>query len=263
MSDTTVTGPSRVRVLIVDDEPLARGHLRSLLEARTDVTVIGECGDGASAVRRILDEAPDLVLLDVQMPELDGLAVVRHLGPSRMPATIFVTAYDQHAIAAFEVHALDYILKPVNRARFTKSMDRVVELLRQKEKTTQHDALTRLVEEMGGAGDRGAVERITVRVGDRMLYVKVADIDWVEAADDVVRLHVGKQVLEHRVTLSQLEQRLPKKFARIHRSTIVNVERIREFQAWFQGDWLVILADGTKLQSGKSYRSRIRELMGT
>jgi len=252
----------RLRVLIVDDEPLARGHLRSLLEVREDVTVMGECGDGATAVRRILDEAPDLVLLDVQMPELDGLAVVRHLGPSRMPATIFVTAYDQHAIAAFEVHALDYILKPVNRARFTKAMDRVVELLREKEKTGQHAALTRLVEEMA-SGDRTAVERITVKAGDRMLYVKVADIDWIEAADDVVKLHIGKQVLEHRVTLSQLEQRLPKKFARIHRSTIVNVDRIREFQAWFQGDWLVILTDGTKLQSGKSYRSRIREMMGS
>lgn len=258
MTELSTIAP--VRVLIVDDEPLARGHLRSLLEARADVTVIGECGDGASAVRRILDEAPDLVLLDVQMPELDGLAVVRHLGPSRMPATIFITAYDQHAIAAFEVHALDYILKPVNRARFTKAMDRVIELLRQKEQTVQAGALTRLMEEMGS--DRTSLERITVKVGERMLYLKVADIDWIEAADDVVKLHVGKQILEHRTTLSQLEQRLPKKFARIHRSTIVNVERIREFQAWFQGDWLVILSDGTKLQSGKSYRGRIRELMG-
>jgi two-component system LytT family response regulator len=258
MSDANVAAPARV--LIVDDEPLARAHLRSLLEARADVTVIGECGDGASAVQRILDDAPDLVLLDVQMPELDGLAVVRHLGPKRMPATIFVTAYDQHAIAAFEVHALDYILKPVNRARFKKAMDRVLELLRQKATTEQQNALARLVEEMGS--DRGALERITVKAGDRMLYLKVADIDWVEAADDVVKLHVGKQVLEHRVTLSQLEQRLPKKFARIHRSTIVNVDRIREFQPWFQGDWMVILADGTKLQSGKSYRARIRELMG-
>ncbi|MEP7347749.1 MAG: LytTR family DNA-binding domain-containing protein, partial [Gemmatimonadaceae bacterium] len=151
----------------------------------------------------------------------------------------------------------------VNRARFKKAMDRVVELLRQKEKTDQQEGLTRLVDEMTPPGsDRSAVERITVKFGERMLYLKVADIDWIEAADDVVKLHIGKQVLEHRVTLSQLEQRLPKTFARIHRSTIVNVERIREFQAWFQGDWLVILTDGTKLQSGKSYRSRIRELMG-
>ena len=259
MSEASAAAP--VRVLIVDDEPLARTHLRSLLEARTDVTVIGECGDGASAVRRILDDSPDLVLLDVQMPELDGLGVVRHLGPNRMPATVFVTAYDQHAIAAFEVHALDYILKPVNRARFKKAIDRVVELLRQKATTEQRSALARLVEEIGG--ERSVLERFTVKVGERMIYLKVADIDWIEAANDVVKLHVGKQVLEHRVTLSQLEQRLPKKFARIHRSTIVNVERIREFQAWFNGDWLVILVDGTKLQSGKSYRARVRELMGT
>jgi two-component system LytT family response regulator len=225
------------------------------------VTVIGECGDGTTAVQRILEESPDLVLLDVQMPELDGLGVVRHLGPQRMPATVFITAHDQHAIAAFEVHALDYILKPVNRARFTKAIDHVVALLRRHEVTAQQDALARLVNESGG--DRTGIERLTVKAGDRMLYLKVADIDWIEAADDVVKLHVGKQVLEHRTTLSQLEQRLsPKRFARIHRSTIVNVERIREFQAWFQGDWLVILTDGTRLQSGKSYRARVRELMG-
>lgn len=251
----------RVRVLIVDDEPLARGHLRSLLEARSDVTVIGECGDGASAVQAILVDRPDLVLLDVQMPELDGLAVVRHLGPARMPPTIFVTAYDAHAIAAFEVHALDYILKPVNRARFTKAIDRAVELARKQEGNVQTDALAKLMDEL--AAERGAMERLAVRVGERVLYLKVSDIDWIEAADDVVKLHVGKQVLEHRMTLTQLEQRLPSRtFARIHRSTIVNVDRIREFQPWFQGDWLVILADGTKLQSGKSYRTRVRDLMG-
>lgn len=252
----------RLRVLIVDDEPLARGHLRSLLEARGDVEVIGECGDGATAVQHIMSQAPDLVLLDVQMPELDGLSVVRHLGPSRMPPTIFVTAYDAHAIAAFEVHALDYILKPVNRARFTKSIDRAVAESRKKEPAAQGEALAKLMDEL--TAERDAMERIAVKVGERVLYLKVTDIDWIEAADDVVKLHVGKQVLEHRATLTQLEQRLPaKKFARIHRSTVVNVDRIREFQPWFQGDWLVILADGTKLQSGKSYRARVRELMGT
>ncbi|MFN8581024.1 MAG: LytTR family DNA-binding domain-containing protein [Gemmatimonadaceae bacterium] len=251
----------RVRVLIVDDEPFARGHLRSLLEARDDVAVIGECGDGASAVQHILSQAPDLVLLDVQMPELDGLSVVRHIGPSRMPPTIFITAYDEHAIAAFEVHALDYLLKPVNRARFTKAIDRAVELARKSAAGAQEGALSRLVDEI--AAERDALERIAVKVGERVLYLKVTDIDWVEAADDVVKLHVGKQVIEHRITLTQLEQRLPtKRFVRIHRSTIVNVDRIREFQPWFQGDWLVILADGTKLQSGKSYRGRIKDLMG-
>jgi two-component system LytT family response regulator len=254
-----------LRALVVDDEPLARGHLRTLLEARGDVAVVGECGDGRSAVDRILADPPDLVLLDVQMPELDGLGVVRHVGPDRMPATIFVTAFDQHAIAAFEVHALDYILKPVNRVRFNKAIDRVVTLVRSSrrpaaEALAQQEPLARLVDQL--AAERGGAERIAVRVGERLVYLRTQDIDWVEAADDLVKLHVGKQVIEHRTTLTQLEHKLPpRKFARIHRSTIVNVERIREFQPWFQGDWLIVLADGTKLQSGKSYRARIRELI--
>jgi len=250
----------RLRTLIVDDEPLARAHLRAMLERRDDVTVIGECGDGQSAIDRIQSDTPDLVLLDVQMPELDGLSVVRCIGPEQMPPVIFVTAYDQHALAAFEVHALDYILKPVNRARFQRAIDRVVAQAKRSTANVQREPLSRLVEEL--AAGRPAVERLAVRAGDRVFYLRIADIDWIEAADDVMKIHVGKQIFEHRTTLTQLEQRLPSRtFVRIHRSTIVNVERIREFQPWFQGDWIIILSDGTKLQSGKSYRARIRELI--
>lgn len=250
----------RLRTLIVDDEPLARAHLRAMLERRDDVTVIGECGDGQSAIDRIQADLPDLVLLDVQMPELDGLSVVRCIGPERMPPVIFITAYDQHALAAFEVHALDYILKPVNRARFQRAIDRVVAQATRPTGNVQREPLSRLMEEL--AAGRPTVERLAVRAGDRVFYLRIADIDWIEAADDVMKIHVGKQVFEHRTTLSQLEQRLPSRtFVRIHRSTIVNVERIREFQPWFQGDWIIILADGTKLQSGKSYRGRIREMI--
>lgn len=261
-----------VRTLIVDDEPVARAHLRSLLESRGDATVIGECGDGRSAVERIRSDSPDLVLLDVQMPELDGLGVVNAVGADRMPAVVFVTAFDQHALAAFEVHALDYILKPVNRTRFHRSIDRVVRLIRARPEVgagsaaapddglaRERAALGRLVDELAAArlGDR-----LAIKVGDRVLYLKAAEIDWIEAADDLVKIHTGRHVYEHRTTLSQLEQRLPPgRFLRIHRSTIVNVERIREFQPWFQGDWILVLADGTRLQSGKSYRGRIRELM--
>ncbi|MGQ0766869.1 MAG: LytR/AlgR family response regulator transcription factor [Gemmatimonadota bacterium] len=247
---------TRPRVLIVDDEPLARAHLRSLLEARSDVTVIGECGDGATAVERIRAEGPDLVLLDVQMPELGGFDVVRTIGPERMPVTIFVTAFDQHAVEAFEVHALDYVLKPVNRARFTKAISRVVASLR----TGRPNDPKR----MAGAVDAQTAgrDRLAVRVGQRVIYLRTGEIDWIEAADDTVRLHCGKQILDHRATMAQMEQRLPsQQFVRIHRSTIVNLERVREFQPWFQGDWILVLADGTKLQSGKSYRTRIRELM--
>lgn len=250
---------ARVRTLVVDDEPVARGHLRSLLENRDDVEVVGECGDGRAAIERIRALAPELVLLDVQMPELDGLGVVRAIGAERMPAVVFVTAHDQHAVEAFEVHALDYVLKPVQRARFTTAIDRVVRMIRTGGPPRDTRPLREVVERL--APPAGA-ERLAIRSGDRVLYLRVSDIDWVEAADDLVKLHVGKSVHEHRATMAQVEQRLPaNRFLRIHRSTIVNVERIREFLPWFQGDWILVLADGTRLQSGKSYRKRIRELI--
>ncbi|MEO6444470.1 MAG: LytTR family DNA-binding domain-containing protein [Gemmatimonadaceae bacterium] len=251
-----------VRVLIVDDEPLARERLRNLLAARDDVTVVGECGDGASAIARIQADPPDLVLLDVQMPEGGGFDVVRTVGPDLMPTVIFVTAYDEHALAAFEVHAADYLLKPVNRRRFAHAIDRVVGVLRA-DPGARDSAASAVAAEMTG-GARPGADRITVRVGDRMLYLRVNEIDWIEASDDVARLHVGKQVFDHRTTLTQLEQRLPgSTFVRVHRSAIVNVERIREFQPWFQGDWILVLTDGTRIQSGKSYRARVRELMNS
>lgn len=265
MSPTDASAVARVRILVIDDEPLAREHLRSLLATRDDVVVVGECGDGASAIARIREESPDLVLLDVQMPEGGGFDVIRAVGVDRMPAVIFVTAYDEHALAAFEVNAVDYLLKPVNRQRFARAIDRVVGFLRPSAQAypAAHDATTlaRVLDSM--QPPRAGADRLTVRVGDRMLYLRTHDIDWIEAADDVARLHVGKQVFEHRVTLTQLERRLPSDtFVRVHRSAIVNVERIREFQPWFQGDWIIVLADGTRVQTGKSYRARVRELIG-
>ena len=249
---------SPIRALVVDDEPIARGHLRALLEDRGDVQVVDECGDGRTAVERIRSLGPDLVLLDVQMPELDGLDVVRAIGPDRMPAVVFVTAHDQHAVEAFEVHALDYVLKPIHRARFNGAIDRVVSLIRSGSTVNRARPLAEALERLAPPGS----ERLAIRSGDRVLYLRIADIDWIEAADDLVRLHVGKTVHEHRATMTQIEQRLPpSRFIRIHRSTIVNVDRIREFQPWFQGDWILVLADGTRLQSGKSYRKRVRELI--
>ena len=250
---------NRIRALVVDDEPVARGHLRALLEDRGDVQVIAECGDGRTAVERIQSLGPDLVLLDVQMPGLDGLEVVRTIGADRMPPVVFVTAHDQHAVEAFEVHALDYVLKPVHRARFNSAIDRVVGLIRSGSAKHNNRPLAEALERLSPAI---AAERLAIRAGERVLYLRVADIDWIEAADDLVRIHVGKNVHDHRATMAQIEQRLPStKFVRIHRSTIVNLERIREFQPWFQGDWILVLADGTRLQSGKSYRKRIRDLM--
>lgn len=247
-----------LRVLVVDDEPLARAHLRTLLEARGDVAVIGECGDGNTAIATIRSASPDLVLLDVQMPECDGLEVVRQVGAERMPPVIFITAFDEHAVAAFELHAIDYVLKPVNRQRFASAIDHAVRL--RSTQSAQGAALGEVVEAL--QEPRPGADRLAVRIGERVLYLRMADFDWIEAAGDTVRIHIGRKVFEHRATLTQLEQRLPRdRFLRIHRSTIVNTERIAEFQPWFQGDWIIVLADGTRLQSGKSYRARVRALM--
>jgi two-component system, LytTR family, response regulator len=260
MTDRAVA--TRLRAIVVDDEPLARAHLRSLLEGRPDVEVVGECGDGRSAVTMIDDLHPDLVLLDVQMPELDGLEVVRAVGVDQMPAVVFVTAYDEHALAAFELHAFDYILKPVNRARFTSAIDRIVGLVRSESVDATRRPLTELVN--AWQTERGSLVRLAVRGGGsgRVLFVRVADIDWIEADDDQVKVHTRGTTHVHRSTLTHLEQRLPPaRFLRVHRSILVNVDRIQEIQPWFQGDWLIVLADGTKLQSGKSYRSRVREFI--
>jgi two-component system LytT family response regulator len=262
MTATQTTGEPKapVRALIVDDEPLARAHLRSLLRDRGDVDVIGECGDGRSAIDQIRRLTPELVLLDIQMPELDGLEVIREVGPEKMPAVVFVTAYDEHALAAFEVHAFDYILKPVSRKRFTQAIDRVVGLIRA-EAPAGDRPLAALIEAMRSEhSERTALDRIAVKSDGRVVFIRVAEIDWIEAADDLVRIHAGKAVHSHRSTLTHLEERLPSsKFLRIHRSTLVNVDRIREIQPWFQGDWVLILSDGTRLHSGKSYRSKVRE----
>jgi two-component system LytT family response regulator len=249
-----------IRTLIVDDEPLARAHLRALLEARGDIEVVGECGDGRAAVAHIRRDEPDLVLLDIQMPELDGLGVVREVGAARMPAVVFVTAYDDYALAAFDAHALDYLMKPVNRERFTRAIDRAAGMIGMGATGASAGALARLVERLDA--ERGGADRIGIKAGGRVLFLRVEEIDWVEAADDHVRFHVGKATYLHRDTLARLEHRLPSSsFLRIHRSTLVNVDRIREFQPWFQGDWVAILADGTRLTTGRSYRARVREFL--
>jgi two-component system LytT family response regulator len=251
---------ARLRALVVDDEPLARAHLRALLEERGDMDVVGECGDGRTAIERIRAVSPDLVLLDIQMPELDGLQVVESIGVDDMPPVVFVTAYDEHALAAFDVHAFDYILKPVIRSRFTRAIDRVVALIRSQEQEIRGEPLSRLVEAL--RADRQPIDRLAIKLDGRVMFVRIGEIDWVEAADDVVRVHAGKAVHVHRSTLTHLEERLPSsKFLRIHRSTLVNIDRIREIQPWFQGDWVLVMQDGARLQSGKSYRGKVRELI--
>jgi two-component system LytT family response regulator len=250
----------RARALIVDDEPLARAHVRQLLAADPEIEVVGECGNGRDAVTAIRKRSPDLVLLDIQMPELDGFGVVREIGVERMPVVIFITAYDEFALKAFEVYALAYLLKPVDRDRFAEAVDRAKAYLRRGAPDDVGARLAALLEQVGERATRA--ERLAIKVDGRILFVSIDDIDWIEAMDNHVRLHLGARSYVVRGTLSGIEHRLPPgKFLRTHRSTIVNVQRVVEVQPWFGGDYVFILADGTRLTSGRSYRQRVQEFI--
>lgn len=244
-----------LRTLIVDDEPLARQGLREFASHEPDLEVVAECGDGRAALEAIRRHHPDLVLLDVQMPEMTGFDVLAALdGP--LPAVIFVTAYDTYALRAFDAHAVDYLLKPVELERFRQAVTRARAQI-------DHDRGGRLAAKLSGllaevAASSPYPRRFTVKTAGRVTFVRVADIDWIEAAGNYARLHVGIERHVVRVTMSALERQLdPQQFARIHRSTIVNVDRIREIQPWFKGDHLVILLDGTKLSLTRKYRDRL------
>jgi len=277
-----------VRTLIVDDERMARKRLRTLLADDVDVDVVGECTNGRDAVLAIEDRKPHLVFLDVQMPELDGFAVVHAVGVDRMPVTVFVTAFDQHALKAFEAHALDYLTKPFDRERFETSLGRAKHQVRLRLATTAASAATsaaiapmtslapdvpdaataapgqsaaslneRLVSLLSDFEKRQQyVERLVVKSAGRVTFLRVDEIDWIEAAGNYVRLHAGRDAHLVHEGLAALATRLdPSRFARIHRSTLVNLDRVREVQPWFHGDAIAILRDGTRLQVSRTYRS--------
>ncbi len=248
-----------MRTLLVDDEPLARQRLRTLLQRESDVDVVAECGDGEQAVAAIAEHRPDLVFLDVQMPLLDGFDVLESLEPEERPVVVFVTAYDQYALRAFEVHALDYLLKPFDRDRFQKTMQRVRAEL-QRGNRGADPRLTSLLEEVK---TRKPAERLLIKSSGRVYFLRVEDIDWIEAAGNYARLHAGSEMHLLRETMNGLETRLDaQKFLRIHRSTIVNIERIKELHPWFHGDYQVVLHDGTELTLSRSYRPKLQELFG-
>jgi two-component system, LytTR family, response regulator len=253
-----------IRTLIVDDEPLARERLRTLLEQEADIQVVGECADGRQAVQLITEHAPDLVFLDIQMPGLDGFGVLQSITDRPLPAVVFVTAYDQYALQAFEVHALDYLLKPFTARRFQKALQRA----RQDAKPEltgddQHPVerrLLNLLDDLGG--ERRFTKRIVVKSSGRIHFVKVDEIDWVEAEGNYVRLHIGAHSHLLRETMKGMEGALdPDKFIRIHRSTIVNTERIRELQPLFHGEYAVMLYDGTRLVASRGPENRLRRML--
>ncbi len=251
----------KIRTLIADDEPLARERLRTLLARHADVEIIGECSNGADAIEAITDLRPDLVLLDVEMPRLDGFAVLEALDPDSLPAIVFVSAHDQYAVRAFEAHALDYILKPFDEARVDRTLHRVRGQLAGAADTSRHTdpRLLSLLEELR---DRRRSDRLVVKTGGRVVFLRTEDIDWVEASGNYVRLHVGGESHLLRESMKNMERRLdPSTFVRIHRSAIVNVDRIRELEPWFHGEYIVILRDGTRLTSSRVFSDRLNALI--
>lgn len=250
-----------IRTIIVDDEPLAREKLRGFIDREDDVEIVAECGDGRSALEAIDQSKPDLVFLDVQMPELDGFEVIDNLDLDPMPKVVFTTAYDQYALKAFEVHAIDYLLKPFDRARFGEALDLVRAASRRDQVGTMREQLKALLDDLDKRR-KTYRDRLVIKTSGRVVLINVDDIDWIDAAGNYVRLHVGTDSHLLRETMSRLEGRLdPGKFLRIHRSTIVNIERIKELQQQFHGDYVVILREGQRLTLSRSYRDKLQELL--
>lgn len=245
---------TRIRVLVVDDEPLARTGLATLVRNDPELECVGECGDGQAAIEAVESLHPDLVLLDVQMPEIDGFGVIRAIGAARMPPVIFVTAYEEFALQAFRVHAVDYLVKPFSDAALADALNRA------KRGHLQH-LTARLSELVRTRQDY--LTRITVPTAQRVQVVRVADIDWIEAADYCAKLHVGACTHVVRVSLGSLERLLdPTIFVRVHRSAIVNVDRLKEIESDSSGDGTVLLADGTKVRLARSRRAAVDRLLG-
>ena len=248
------------RVVIADDEPLVRERVCTLLDTRTDFTLAAVCADGASALCAIQEERPDLALLDVQMPELDGFEVVDALPPEDRPPVIFITAYDEYAVRAFAINAIDYLLKPLEPARFHEALDRARARRNDPEARAIQPEIAALLKEVRAL--RGYRERLVVRAGQRVSFVRVGDVGWIEAVGNHVRLHLGSSSPLMRESMKSIEARLdPARFARIHRSAIVNVDRIAHVEPHFHGEYVLTLHDGTRLTSSRSYSDRIRVLL--
>jgi two-component system LytT family response regulator len=243
----------KIRALIIDDEPLARERVRTLLREEADIEVLAECANGNEAVAAIKKHSPDLIFLDVQMPGLGGFDGLRALGKEHMPLVIFVTAYDEHALKAFEVHALDYLLKPFKQARFKLTVQRARETVASRQTGAIPPGLLELLGQAKPAPER--LTRIPVKTGDRVIFVKTDQIHYIEAAGNYLVLHAAKENHVVRETLTAIEEKLdPKQFLRINRSTLVNLEQIKELQPLFKGDHAVVLLSGKQLTMTRGIR---------
>jgi two-component system LytT family response regulator len=249
----------RIRVLIAEDEPLARERIHALIEEEPDVQIVAECADGRSTVEAIRQHDPDLVFLDVNMPELNGFDVIREVGADNMPPVIFVTAYDHFAVQAFDAHAVDYVLKPFDEDRFRLAVERAREMLARRETGTLDRRLSDLLQ---GFARPHYLERLAVKSGGKIIFLRTDEVTWIGAEGNYARLHAGKRSYLMRETMSNLESKLdPGRFIRIHRSTIVSTDAIAELEPLFQGDYVVVLRDGTRLTSSRGYRGNLQAFM--
>jgi two-component system LytT family response regulator len=250
-----------IRALIADDEALARKFIRRMLKDDHDVEIVGECSNGKETAAMIRKQNPDVVFLDVQMPEMDGFAVLESIGTERLPEIIFATAYEQYAIRAFELHALDYLLKPFDQARFKDAMKHAKERFRSDRRDEARMQITALLDSI--KSKRQYLDRLMIKAAGRITFLSIDEINWIEADDKYVHLHTGKITPMVRQTLSAMETQLdPKKFRRVHRSAIVNIGRIKELQPLFSGEHSILLEDGTRLTLSRNYKDKLFEFLG-
>jgi len=246
-------------ILIVDDEPLARERIRNLLAKRDDCKVVGEAANGEEAARAILEGNPEIVFLDIEMPAVNGFDLIRLIGPAKMPAVIFVTAYDQYAIKAFDVAAADYILKPFDQERFYQALERAVQSIKSSNATANKDRLNQTLAET--AERQSAIQRILVKSTGTVSIVDVNQIEWIEAQGNYLLLHQKEENHLHRETIKALAESLDStKFVRIHRSTIVNLDYVRRVDSHTGGDRTVLMKDGTELRLSRRYRDNFERL---
>jgi len=256
-----VTNATSIRALVIDDEPLAREMIREMLEGDPEVEIIGECASGREAVEAIRAMAPDLIFLDIQMPELGGFEVLESLKSDNVPYIIFATAYDQYAVRAFEVHALDYLLKPFDRERFEVAWKRAKTLIREEKVSQRDEHILALLEELK-AGPK-YLERLVIKTEGRVFFLDIDEIHCIESEGNYVRVYNGRKTYLLRETISGLESQLdPKKFLRIHRSSIVRIDKIKELQPWFHGEYHVVLENGKQLTLSRNYRANLQEAVG-
>ena len=254
----------RIRALVVDDEPIARLAIVRLLNEDAGIEIVGECGDGASALKAIRGLAPDLVFLDIQMPAMTGIDVAAKIGHEHLPATVFVTAYERYAVRAFEANAVDYLIKPFSRDRFLLTLERAKRRLASGDAALEQVASAQVLRALNELRrEQDYLERIPVPVDDHLVFVDVRDVDWIEANRNLARLHVGKQVHEVRETMAALEARLnPRHFARVHRSAIVNVSRVSAIHPWFNGHHVLVLNTGQQLRMSRYQHEAFLRLTG-